>query len=300
MNQSLKMQRLDWVLLAGLATLWGSSFLLMKIATTALPVFTVVLGRIGIAALLLLVLIHLRGLRLPRTLSFWAEMCVMGLLRAALPVSLFVWASTQIDSNVSGILNSTTPLFTAIIAHVFTTDEKLNRQRVIGIMCGMLGIVVLVGVDALAGLGQNVIGQLAVLCATCSYGLAGVYGRSLRKYPVLVTITGMLLMATLLILPIAIWQASQLTLSFTAQSTAAILTLATLNTAVAYVVWLTVVQRAGAYNASQVTFGIPFIAIVLGYLALDEQLGWNMLVGLLLVLFGLAVAQGRLRRRRVT
>ncbi|MEM7801295.1 MAG: DMT family transporter [Chloroflexota bacterium] len=293
MNTQLNMKHLDWGLLFLLSCLWGSSFLLMKIATQDWPVFIVVLGRIGIAALLLTLHVYARGMHLPTDSSFWGEMFVLGFLRASLPLSLFVWASTQIDSNLSGILNSTTPLFTAIIAHGLTQDEKLTPQRITGVLCGMLGVIILIGADALAGLTSNVVGQLAILAATCSYGFAGVYGRRVRNLPVNLTITGMLIMATVQIVPIAFWVSPPWTLTFSLNAALSVTTLAIFNTAIAFMVWLMIIRRAGANNASQVTFIIPFIAIVLGYLVLDEQLGWNMVVGLLCVLLGLAIAQGR-------
>ncbi|MEM7115849.1 MAG: DMT family transporter [Chloroflexota bacterium] len=295
MNPTLKMERFDWLLLLLLATLWGSSFLFMKIATLDLPVFTVVVGRIGIAGLLLTLFIYLRGLRFPFDRAFWFEMFLLGFLRAALPISLFVWASTQIDSNISGILNSTTPLFTAIIAHFLTQDERLNGQRIVGVLCGMGGVVLLVGIDALAGLGNNLAGQLAVLGATCSYGFAGVYGRRVRDLPVAVTTAAMLLASTLLILPLSLWQAPPWTLQLTLPSAASVLALAIFNTAIAFMVWLTIVRRAGANNSSQVTFIIPLVAIVLGFLVLGEQPSWSALAGLLFILLGLAIAQGSLK-----
>ena len=118
MKSSLKMGRTEWFLLLLLSCLWGSSFLFMKIAVQSLPVFTVVLGRIGIAAIVLTIYIYAKGMRLPTDAGIWRQLFLLGFLRASLPITLFVWAGTQIDSNVSGILNSTTPLFTAIVAHI--------------------------------------------------------------------------------------------------------------------------------------------------------------------------------------
>ncbi len=144
------------------------------------------------------------------------------------------------------------------------------------------------------GLGSNVLGQLAILGATCSYGFASVYGRRFQNLPVTVTITAMLIAATLLILPISLWVAPPWSLNPTPVALASVFALAVFNTAVTFMVWLTIVIRAGANNSSQVTFIIPFVAIVLGLLFLGELPGWNALVGLLFILLGLAVAQGRL------
>ena len=161
----LKMGRTEWALLLLLAGLWGSSFLFMKLAVQSMPVFTVVLGRIGLAALLLTIYVYLSGESLPTDWRSWRQLTLLGFLRAALPISLFVWAGTKIDSSVSGILNSTTPLFTIIVAHLFTTDERLTGRKLLGVLIGIVGVVLLIGPNALQGLGQNLLGQLAVLGA---------------------------------------------------------------------------------------------------------------------------------------
>ena len=295
MNSTLKMGRAEWGLLLLLSLLWGSSFLFMKVAVETLPVFTVVLGRVGIAAILLVIYAAIQGHRLPTSAKMWGRLILLGFLRAALPISLFVWAGTQIDSNISGILNSTTPLFSAIVAHFFTSDEKLTVNRIVGIGLGMFGVVILMGVDALQSLGQNLLGQLAVLGATCSYGFAGVYGRRFKELPVSVASAGFLLGASLLVLPMAIGeQAWTLTPSF--HSVGSVFALAILNTAIAFVVWFTLIHRAGATNTAQVTFIIPFMAILLGFVFLGEPLHWNAGLGLVFILLGLAVAQGRVGR----
>lgn len=284
----------EWLLLLLLSVLWGSSFLFMKVAVQELPVFTVVLGRIGIAAIFLTILVYVRGQQLPTTFGEWGKLTLLGILRAALPITLFVWAGTQIDSGISGILNSTTPLFTAIVAHFLTQDERMTSTRIIGVLLGMVGVAFLIGPSALQGIGQNVLGQLAVLGATCAYGFAGVYGRRFSHTPVLVTTAGFLLASTLLILPVALILDQPWTLHYAPIPVAAVAALAIFNTAIAFMVWLTLNLRAGANNTSQVTFLIPFMALLLGWIVLGEQAGWNALIGLLFILVGLAVSQNRL------
>jgi len=299
-NPSIQMGVTEWLLLLLLSLLWGSSFLFMKVAVQELPVFTVVLGRIGIAALFLTVLLYLRGDRLPTRVTEWGELMLLGILRAALPITLFVWAGTQIDSGVSGILNSTTPLFTAIVAHFLTQDERLTGYRVVGVLLGMVGVIFLIGPSALQGLGQNVLGQLAVLGATCAYGFAGVYGRRFSNRPVLVTTAGFLLASTLLILPIALILDQPWTVDYHLIPVASVIALAIFNTAIAFMVWLTLNLRSGANNTSLVTFLVPFMAILLGMIILDEQIGWNAFVGLLFIILGLTASQRRLFQRAST
>ena len=287
----LKMGAAEWGLLLLLSALWGSSFLFMKVAVQSIPVFTVVLGRIGLAAVLLTIYVYLRGLRLPTTRADWQQLAILGFLRAALPISLFVWAGSQIDSNLSGILNSTTPLFTVIIAHFLTEDERINGAKLIGILISMTGVAYLMGFSALQGLGNNIWGQLAVLGATCSYGFAGVYGRKSTRLPVAVSTAGFLITSTIMILPLSIIIDQPWTLRPEWAAIGSVLALATFNTAVAFILWLQLTLRAGATNTSQVTFIIPFISILLGVTVLGEQVGWNTVIGFVLILLGLAVAQ---------
>ena len=289
---------IDWGLLLFLSLLWGGSFLYMRVAVREIPVFTVALGRIGIAAVVLTVYVYLRGHRLPLSRKMWRRFMILGLLRAALPISLFVYAGTQIDSNVSGILNSTTPLFTALVAHVFTQDERLTASRFVGILIGMLGVVFLMGPAALQGLGGNVVAQLAILGATLCYGFATVYGRGFRDVPVTVSTAGLLISSTIMIAPVALLIDKPWTLTPSTVSILAVLALAILSTAVAFMVWLVLVLRVGANNTSLVTFIIPINAIVLGAVFLGEAIEWYALLGLGLILLGLVITQGWLALRQ--
>ena len=160
----------------------------------------------------------------------------------------------------------------------------------------MIGVILLIGPDALQGLGNNVLGQLAVLGATLSYGFAGVYGKRFKNQPVPLTTATMLIAATALILPISLWLAPPWSIQLNVTAVASVITLAIFNTALAFIVWLTIVLRAGANNSSQVTFIIPIVAIVLGFVVLGEKPGWNVLAGLLFILSGLMVAQGRFKQ----
>ena len=285
----MRMGRVEWLLLLLLATLWGSSFLFMKVAVQTLPVFTVALGRIGIAGVLLTGYVYLRRQRLPNSWREWGRLMLLGFVRAGLPITLFVWAGTRIDSNLSGILNSTTPLFTALVAHRFTRDERLNVSGIAGILLGMAGVVILIGPDVLLGLGSNALGQLAVLGATCSYGFSNVYGRQFKDMPVGVSTAGLLLGAALPLLPLALFLDQPWTLQPSLASVGSILVLAVFNTAFAFMVWFRLIHVAGATNTAQVTFVIPFVSILLGFLILDEQLGWNAALGLVFIILGLFV-----------
>ena len=167
----------EWELLLALSVLWGGSFFFTAVAVAELPPFTVVVLRVGLAALILNIAISAVGLRMPRDRQTWRAFFGMGILNNVMPVCLIVWGQTHIASGLAAILNATTPLWTVIVAHLLTSDERMTGNRLAGVIVGFIGVVVMIGPAALAGLGANVAAQLAVSAAGMSYALAGVYGR---------------------------------------------------------------------------------------------------------------------------
>src|SRR5882724_5418165 len=165
---------IDCLLLVALSILWGVSFFFAKIAVGELPPLTVALGRVGIAAAALVLLARLMGTALPSGAA-WRPFAVMGLINNVVPFGLIFWGQTHIPSGLAAILNATTPLFTVLVAHVATADEKLDAARLTGVAAGLLGVTVMIGPDLLREIGANVWGQLACLLAALSYAFAGVY-----------------------------------------------------------------------------------------------------------------------------
>lgn len=286
----------EWLLLGALSILWGCSFLFVELALQDIPVFTVALGRTGIAAaFLVLLLLATRSPLLPLARR-WREFILLGALRAAIPMSLIVWAQTRIDSGTAGILNSTSPLFTMIIAHLLTSDDRLTPQKLIGCVIGIAGVIVMIGMEFPGDPGSGLAGQLAMLGATCSYGFAAVYGRRFDTGSNTASAAGMLCGATLLILPAALLIDRPWTLSPGLHSMGALFGLALLSTALAFVVWFRLITTAGPSNTSLVTFLIPFTALAFGILLLKEEPSFGSLLGLVIILAGLAVTQVRSSR----
>ena len=293
----LRMGRLDWCLLLALSLLWGGSFLFVGIAVKDLPPFTIVLLRVAIAALALNLTLRLIGIALPRDGASWRAFLGMGLLNNAVPFSLIVWGQTHITSGLAAILNATTPLFTVLVAHCLTADDRLTRSRVLGLLIGFAGIVVLIGPEALRGLGGDVLAQCAVLGAAGSYACAGVFGRRFKRMgiPPLATAAGQVTASTLLLLPLVLVVDRPWTLALPdAQVWAALIGLALLSTALAYVLYFRILAAAGAVNLLLVTFLIPPSAILLGTAVLKESLQATDLLGMALIGGGLAAIDGRL------
>lgn len=295
-TSSLTMDSRDWVTLIILSVLWGGSFFFVGVAVKGLPPFTIVALRVVIASATLIAVLWLRGLPLPferRTLGLFLT---MGLLNNVIPQSLIVWSQTHIASGVASILNATTPLFTVLIAHAFTQDERLNPGKVGGVVLGFGGVLAMIGPDAVSGLGTDLLAQGAMLVATFSYGIAGVYGRRFVRYelPPLTTAAGALMGASLILVPLSLLVEQPWGLpSVGADIWASVLGLALLSTALAYALFYRLLGRAGASNLSLVTFLIPVSAILLGAIVLGETLENRHFAGMALIGAGLAVLDGR-------
>ena len=288
----------DWVLLVALSVLWGGSFFFSEVALAELGPLTVVLGRVGFAALALIGLTYLTGHRLPSAPGLWGAFLVMGALNNLIPFSLIVWGQVTIDSGLAAILNATTPLFAVVLAHLLTRDERMTRGRAAGVLLGLAGVAVLVGPELLGRLGTAGLAQLAVLGAAFSYACAGIYGRRFKELPPLVAATGMVTCSAVLTLPLALvverpWEASPGALTW-----AAVLGLAFLSTALAYVIYFRILASAGPTNLLLVTFLIPVSALFLGMVVLGERPEPTAFAGLALIFAGLAAVDGRLLRSR--
>jgi len=293
----------DWTLLAVLSVLWGGSFFFVEVAIEQWPPATVVTGRVGLAAIALWVWVAASGLPVPRDFRVWGAFAAMGALNNVLPFGLIAWGQTAIDSGLASILNATTPLFTVVIAHVVTADERMTANRLAGVVIGIVGVAVLVGPAALTGIGGHALGQVAILAAALSYACAGVYGRRLSAMPPAVAAAGMLTASTVMSVPFALVLDRPWTLAIDGITVGAVVGLALASTAVAYLIYFRLLARAGATNLLLVTFLIPVTALVLGILVLGERPGVSAFAGMALIFAGLAAVDGRLlawfaRRRR--
>jgi drug/metabolite transporter (DMT)-like permease len=289
----------DWALLIVLSLLWGGSFFFAKIAVGAVPPLTVALARVVLAALAL----HLVRLALkvpaPRDVRFWRDALVMGLLNNAVPFSLIFWGQREIGAGLASILNATTPLFTVIVAHCFTADERAGPLKVAGVLAGMAGVAVMIGSDVAVGLGHHLWAELAVLGAALSYGFAGVFGRRFRDRPPLVVASGQLTgSSALLLLPVLMLDKPWALPIPEWRPAGAIVALALLSTALAYVIFFRILKRAGSTNLSLMTLLIPPSALLLGVLFLSEDIAAHQVAGMVLIGCGLLLLDGRLFRRR--
>jgi len=291
---------IEWLLLVALALLWAASFLFGKVAVSEIPPLSVALGRVALAALALNLILLASGQRLPTTRAAWLAFLGMGLLNNALPFTLIFWGQTRIGAGLASILNATTPLWTVIVAHLLTTDEKMNAGKLLGVLLGIGGVAVLIGPSVLAGGGDDVPAMLVIVLAALSYALAGIFGRRfvvMGLVPLSVA-AGQVTATTLIMLPPALLIEHPWALPAPGgTAVAALAGLALASTALAYVIYFRLLATAGATNLLLVTFLIPPGALGLGVLLLDEHLVQRHAAGLLLIGGGLAAIDGRLWRR---
>jgi len=299
-EDAMRMTAQDWALLFLLSLLWGGSFFFAAVAVRELPPLTVVALRTGLASLTLIVILRLRRESWPITGRALPAFLVMGLLNNLLPFSLLFWAQTAIPSGLAAILNATTPIFSIVVAHFLLADERMAANKAVGILFGFLGVAVLMGGGGLTGGGLATLGMLACLGAALSYGVAGVFGRRFKAMELSPTqvALGQLVATTLMTLPLVALIDRPWVLPIPSSGViAAVLALAVISTALAYVIFFRLLASAGAVNTALVTLLVPASAILLGSLFLGEALAPRHYAGLGLILVGLIAVDGRLIRR---
>ena len=285
----------EWIALLALSSLWGGSFFFYKVLVQELPPFTVVLGRVSIAALALHLLLVARRDPLHLTLQQWKSFLVLGLLNNVIPFSLIAFGEIRIASGSAAILNATTPIFTILVAHFVTSDEKITAAKGVGVLAAFLGVAVLIGPAALSGFGQgDLLGDAACLLAAAVYSLGATYGRRFKGITPLKIATAQVTAATIILIPLTVLVDRPWALPMPSPGAwAALLAIALLSTSLAYLLFFRILAVAGATNLVLVTFLLPGSALILGALFLDETVTLRALMGMALIGLGLAAIDGR-------
>ncbi|MEM6824995.1 MAG: DMT family transporter [Pseudomonadota bacterium] len=284
-----------WISLLLLSLIWGASFLAIRVALDELPVAWVVVHRVGWAAMLLWVVVWIARETVPRCPRLWASFLVMGLLNNVVPFSLIAWGQLHIETGLTSILNASAAVFAVPVAALCFADERITPRRAVGTALGFLGVALAVGGSALATIDLRSLGQLAVLAGALSYAFAGVWARAkLSTVRPLIAAAGMLTGSFLVMLPGALFLEGPPALNLSIRTWMAISYFAVLGTAVAYLLYYRILALAGAANLLLSTLLIPPIAIVLGWIVLDEDLAPGALLGFLILASGLLVLDGRI------
>ena len=297
---SSRMGLVQWSMLLLLSMLWGGSYLFVEIALLEWSPLLIVAVRVSIAAIVIWGIVLAAGLPLPQSRPAWMAFFWMGLLNNVFPFLLIVWGQKEIESGLAAILNAAAPIFSVIVAGMWLKDEPVTRSRLLGAALGLVGVAVLIGPSALAGLDANLLAQLAVLGAALSYALAGVYARRFPRLNIdpIVAAAGQLLMSSLVMIALALlFEAPSQLLESSARVWMAVVFMAVFSTALAYILYFRLLASAGATNAILVALLIPVTAVLLGTIILDERLEWSHFLGMIVIGLGLSVIDGRLWHR---
>jgi len=284
-----------WVEMFLLALIWGGSFMAAAVALREVGVFTIVAHRVFWAMLILWAVVWLRGYRLPRDPGMWGAFLVMGILNNALPFSLFVWGQKFIESGLVSILNASTAIFGVLVAAIVFADERLTSRKAIGVTIGFAGVVSTIGVGNLLSFDVKSTAQLAVVLATICYACASAWARrTMGGLPPELSAAGMLTGSSLIMVPVALVVEGAPSVHLLPSTLAALGFFTVVATAVAYLLYYSVLKRAGSGNLTLVTLIIPPVAILLGAVFLHERLDLREFAGFGLVALGLIVIDGRL------
>jgi drug/metabolite transporter (DMT)-like permease len=288
--------------LVGLALIWGSSFLFIKVGVSGLPPTYVALGRVASGLLVLLIVLAITKARLPRDPTLWAHNVIVAVIGIAAPFTLFSYAETQISSVLAGIWNSVTPLIVLPMAVAVFRTETLSARKVLGLLLGLVGALIILGVWQGVG-GASLGAQLMCVAAAACYGVAIPYVKKFiapHPHSGAVMSAGQLLVATLLLAVAAPLASGGLPnpAALTWPVVASVFLLGAVGTGVAFVINLRNIRLVGATTASMVTYIVPVFATVLGVVVLSERLEWFQPLGAVVVLLGVAISQGVLGRTK--
>lgn len=287
----------DWGQLLLLSVVWGGSYLFVGLAVQELPPPVIVLARVAVAALVLVAVVRISGLKLPQEPRWWLAIAVMSVLNNIIPWNLITWAQTEVPSGLAAIFNAATPLFTVLMAQVLTADEKMTAGKLAGVVLGLAGVAVLIGPSALGRAGTSLPAQAALLAAAMSYALSGIWARRFSGSPPVSTAAGQMIASTMMMVPITLALASDWQPALPGPAaTLSVLGLGLLSTAFGYLLVFRIVRSAGATNLSLVTLLIPVTAVLLGVLVLNESLDARAGLGMALIALGLAAIDGRIGR----
>ena len=281
---------LVWLFILG--SIWGTSFLFIKIVVSEIGPFTLVAGRLGLAALSMILLLRARRIPFPREWRVWGSFAVVGLLNGALPFTLISWGEQYIPSGWAALLQATTPIFTILFAHVLTRDDHIDLRKALGVVVGFAGVGLLMWPELRVGLNASVWGMLAIVGSSASYALASIFARSrLQGQPPMASAAGQFTMGFLYILPLAFILERPFAIAPSGQALASWVTLSLMGTVVAYVIYFALLARTSATFTTMVTYIVPINGLVLGALVLNEHLSPMLMISLALVFAGVLMVR---------
>lgn len=285
---------LEFALLALLSLLWGASYGLIKLSVETITPVTLVSIRVMIAAGVLWLVVIIRRRQIPVGFLLWRQLIVQSFAGFIVPFTMITWGQQYVESALAGILNSTTPIFVFLITLFWTRHEQVNLEKSLGVLAGLGGVSLLIGMEALDGLGTHLAGQLGITGATISYAIAMIYGKRFKDIAPEATAACTLTIAAIILLPASFAVEHPLELTPSRTSVMALIALAVFSTAGAFTLYFRLVNTLGSVGTSSVAYSRAAISVVIGVLVLGEVFSWQVAVGLFAVIVGVAAINGQL------
>ncbi len=283
---------MNYLLLLLLGTIWGSSYMFIKIAVVEVPPLTLVAARLVLAAVILWIAHRILRHPTPRGRKLWGAYAVMGFLSGALPYVLISWGEQHIHSSLAALLQATMPIFTVILARFLGRDEHLTWRAALGVLVGFVGVAVLMLPDLREGLRANLLGQLAIIASSVSYASATIFARNrLRGQPPLASTMGQMTTGACFTVPLSLLIDRPLALSPSLPAITSWLGLTILGTVIAYVIYYALIERTSATFVSTVTYIIPIFGLILGALVLSEPITLNLMLSMALIIMGVLLVR---------
>lgn len=278
----------ELALLLALSTLWGASYSFIKIGVETIPPVTLIAARTFIAGLILVAIIRWRGLSLPKDTTIWRRFLFQACLNSVVPFTLIAWAQQTTDAALATILNSTSPIFAFLLTVLVTRHEAVTGRKLFGVGAGIVGICLIVGVQALGGLGRELWAQLAIVAATICYAGAAIFGKNFKGLDPIMPAAGSMICGAAVLIPASLIVERPWTLAPSTDSILALLALSVFSTALAFVIYFRLVQTLGSVGTTaQAYLRVP-IGVAIGVLFLGESLSSTGLIGLVCVIAGVA------------
>lgn len=287
----------EFLLLVLLATLWGSAYSFIKIGIETIPPITLIAARTLIAGMILWAIIFWRRLPIPKSPAVWRRFFIQAALNSVVPFTLIAWAELTTDAALATILNSTTPIFAFLITAIITRHEAVTRYQLFGVAAGLLGVCLIVGVDALSGLGHQTLPQLAILFASVCYAIAAIYGKNFKGLDPLFPAAGSMICGAILLIPASLILDRPWTLSPSSASLMALLGLSVFSTALAFSIYFRLIQTLGSVRTTAQAFLRVPMGVAFGVFLLGEHLSSTALIGLVLIMAAVGAMQLRPRSR---
>lgn len=279
---------MELALLLALATLWGASYTLIKIGVATIPPVTLIAARTLIAGAALVAVIRSRGTALPRDAATWRRFLFQACLNSVIPFTLIAWAERTVDAGLATILNSTSPIFVFLLTTIITHHEPVTARKLFGVVAGIAGTCLIIGVEALSGLGHELGAQLAIVAATVCYAGAAIFGRGFKSLDPIMPAAGSLICGAAILVPVSLAVDRPWMLVPSAESILALLGLAVFSTALAFVIYFRLVRTLGSVGTTaQAYLRVP-IGVAIGVLGLGETLNSTTWAGLACIVAGVA------------